>query len=206
MVHRTSGKNIQIFVKSKNNARIIKMKVVVLSPYRSATQSTTTLLRKLGYKTVHFGGSIIRSKINIIPELKKVSHKYEAFSDSPFSIMYEYFDITYPGSKFILIKRDPESWYNSILKLNEKIKQKVINPSERAFFKQYLGHVPILYKDIPYEDYILCYNRHIQAVEEYFKDRDNLLVLDINDNEKGLKICNFLNKDPIDFPHVDFIK
>jgi hypothetical protein len=180
------------------------MKVVVLSAYRSATQSTDLLLKNLGYKTVHFGGSIVKSKNNIIDELKRVSHKYDAFSDSPFPVMYEYFDTTYPGSKFILIKRTPESWYDSILKLNKKLKQEIINTSEKAFFEQYLDSVPILYEDIPYEDYILCYNRHIQAVENYFKNKDNLLILDISDSKKGIKIANFLNKDI--FPKVDFIK
>ena len=190
------------------------MKVVVLSPYRSATQSTTRLLKNLGYNTVHFGLSILRVKPgrisaqNAVQLLKKVSHRYEAFSDNPFPVMYEYFDQTYPGSKFILIKRTAESWYNSVLRVTEHLglTEKVIDPFVRAFFEQYLDNVPQVYKDIPYEDYILCYNRHIEAVEKYFKDKDNLLVLDINDSEKGLKISNFLNKNPIDFPNLDFIR
>lgn len=180
------------------------MKVVVLSPYRSATQSTDKLLKNLGYKTIHFGGTVIKSKTNLINELKKISNRYDAFSDSPFPVMYEYFDTQYPGSKFILIKRDPDSWYKSILKLNEKVNQTVINPSERAFLETYLDNLPILYKDIPYEDFVLCYNRHIEAVENYFKDKDNLLVLDISDTKKGIKIADFLDKDI--FPKVDFIK
>ncbi len=182
------------------------MKIVVLSPYRSATQSTDEFLKFLGYNTVHHGFYVTRDTNNLLFEIKKESHKYDAFSDSPFPIMYEYFDKTYPGSKFILIKRTPESWYNSILRLHKQLNRTVIGPYEGTFFKHYLGDLPELYADIPYEDYIFCYNRHIEAVEKYFKDKDNLLVLDINDMKKGSKIAKFLNKEPIDFPHIDFVK
>jgi hypothetical protein len=184
------------------------MKVVVLSAYRSATQSTDLLLKNLGYKTIHYGGNMIRTRSessdDIFNEIHKKIHKYDAFLDNPFPVMYEHFDTQYPGSKFILIKRDPDSWYNSILAINEYLKKSKIDPFEKTFFDAYLDKVPTLFKDIPHKDYILCYNRHIEAVENYFKDKDNLLILDISNSKKGIKIANFLNKDI--FPKVDFIK
>jgi hypothetical protein len=180
------------------------MKVVVLSAYRSATQSTDLLLKNLGYKTLHYGGDAIKARSNILDNTYKIISNYDAFSDNPFPVMYEHFDTQYPGSKFILIKRDPDSWYNSILAINEYLKKSEIDPFEKTFFNAYLDKVPKSFKDIPYEDYILCYNRHIEAVENYFKNKDNLLILDISDSKKGIKIANFLNKDI--FPKVDFIK
>lgn len=182
------------------------MKIVVLSPYRSATQSTDKFLKSLGYKTVHYGGHAIKARSNVLSEIQRVSYKYDAFSDNPFPVMYEYFDTTYPGSKFILIKRTPESWYNSIRSINKHLRKKLIDPFERTFFERYLDNVPNLFEEIPYEDYILCYNRHIEAVEKYFKGKDNLLILNINDKNKGLKIAKFLGKNPIDFPNIDFVK
>lgn len=180
------------------------MKVVVVSPYRSATQSTDALLKNLGYKTLHYGGHAVKARSNILDRVYNIIPNYDAFSDNPFPIMYEHFDTQYPDSKFILIKRDPDSWYNSILAINTFLKKPNIDPFERIFFEAYLDKVPKKFKDISYEDYILCYNRHIEAVENYFKDKDNLLVLDISDTKKGIKIADFLDKDI--FPKVDFIK
>jgi len=188
------------------------MKVVVLSPHRSATQSTGKLLKTLGYKTIHCGSSIIKikpekmSSEKAINLLKKLSDVYDAFLDHPFMVMYEHFDTQYPGSKFILIKRDPDSWYNSILRLNKHLDldENKIDPFITAFFETYLDKVPKYFNEISHKDYILCYNRHIEAVENYFKHKDNLLVLDIDDPKKGIKIANFLDRDI--FPNVDFIK
>lgn len=109
------------------------MKVVVLSPYRSATQSTDKLLKSLGYKTIHYGGLATTDRSDVLSKIKKISNKYDAFSDNPFPVMYEYFDKTYPGSKFILIKRNPKSWYKSILKINKHLRKKVIDPLKKYF-------------------------------------------------------------------------
>lgn len=186
-------------------------KVVVISPYRTATQSTDALLQSFGYKTLHYGGKVINGfqLIGYPPEyvLEKMAvftDMFDAFSDNPFPVMYEYFDTTYPESKFIMIKRDPGSWYRSIQKLNEYLNKTDIDPFESTFFARYLDNVPHRFDQISYDDYILCYKRHIKAVENYFKDKDNLLVLDIDDEKKGTKIAAFLDKDY--FPRVDFTK
>lgn len=186
-------------------------KVVVISPYRTATQSTNELLISMGYKTIHYGGTVINGfeLIGYPPEyvLEKIAvfaDMYEAFSDNPYPVMYKYFDETYPGSKFIMIKRDPDSWYKSIQTLNEFLHKEDIDPFEKTFFTSYLKNVPKTFKEISYNDYIKCYNSHITAVEQYFKNKDNLLVLDISDDKKGVKIANFLDRDF--FPKVDFTK
>lgn len=187
------------------------MKVVVISPYRSATQSTDALLKSLGYKTIHYGGRIINGfelidypSEYVIEKMTVFTDMYDAFSDNPFPVMYEYFDTKYPGSKFIMIKRDPDSWYKSILSINKFLYKENIDPYERTFFTKYLDNVPKAFNDLPYESYIHCYNSHIAAVEEYFQDKDNLLTLDISDDKKGIKIASFLDKDF--FPRVDFTK
>ena len=186
-------------------------KVVVISPYRTATQSTNQLLKSFGYKTIHYGGTVINGfeligypSEYVLEKMAVFADMYEAFSDNPYPVMYKHFDETYPGSKFIMIKRDPDSWYKSIQSLNEFLHKDEIDPFERTFFTAYLKNVPKTFKEIPYNDYIKCYNSHIRAVEEYFKDKDNLLVLDISDDKKGVKIANFLDKDF--FPKVDFTK
>jgi hypothetical protein len=67
-----------------------------------------------------------------------------------------------------------------------------------------LGDVPKRFDEIPYDDYIKCYNSHIEAVEGYFKDRDNILIMDMEERQKGTKMALFLDKDY--FPNSDFVR
>jgi hypothetical protein len=186
-------------------------KVVVISPYRTATQSTNILLQQLGYKTLHYGGKAINnfilkgySKDFVLEKMSVFTEMFDAFSDNPFPVMYEYFDITYPGSKFIMIKRSPESWYESLKRLNVYLNKDIIDPFERTFFETYLTNVPERFDEISIKDYTKTYNSHIEAVNKYFQGKDNLLSLDISDEKKGIKIAQFLDKDF--FPNKDFIK
>jgi hypothetical protein len=65
-------------------------KVVVISPYRSATQSTDLLLQQFGYKTIHYGGKVIngfalidQSSEYVLEKMSAFTDLYEAFSDNP---------------------------------------------------------------------------------------------------------------------------
>ena len=189
----------------------IMSKVVVISPYRTATQSTDVLLQALGYKTLHYGGKVINTfaligypKDFVLEKMAVFTDMFDAFSDNPFPVMYQYFDTTYPGSKFIMITRSPQSWYESIKKLNIYLNKEIIDPFERTFFETYLPNVPARFDEISVKDYLKCYNSHIEAVSNYFQSKDNLLSLDISDEKKGIKISQFLDKDF--FPNEDFIR
>ena len=174
-------------------------KVFVLSLFRTGTQSTQQFLEDLGYRTAHYGGEYIDygrlrliSDQEAIDELSKIEDQFDAFTDMPYHSMFEYFDNKYPGSKFILITRDIDSWIKSVNKIYSFFDIKDFNPIERFVYKKYLDKIPKDRSECTDEVLSELYNSHVFAVSEYFSGRTDLLTLDLYDQDKERKIIDFL--------------
>ena len=134
-------------------------------------------------------------------------HSADAFQDIPFSLPYTYqiLDFAFPGAKFILSMRSNEDeWYQSLvrftckrLKLDRKpTKDDCMNDTYR--YKGFSwDSVRIVYnspaKD-PFEESRLkqFYRNHNQAVREYFRFRDNLLIINLGEQDSYGRFCQFL--------------
>jgi hypothetical protein len=104
--------------------------------------------------------------------LNNLVQQFDYFSDNPWPLLYERLDRAYPDSLFILTRRKVDSWINSLLKYssdqNTRMRQMVYgygNPHRHVsrYRKVYLSH-----------------NR---AVEEYFADRKDFLLVDLEEND-----------------------
>ncbi|KAH7030686.1 P-loop containing nucleoside triphosphate hydrolase protein [Microdochium trichocladiopsis] len=132
----------------------VEVKVVVLSPSRSATLATYRALKVLGYKTYHNYESIynglrdmklfnesMRAKFHgefevyRRPEFEKWFQGYDALTELP-SYFPEEIVEAYPRAKYILVERTPESWarsvMNSIVRMTEDV-----NRFPTSFLKQF---------------------------------------------------------------------
>lgn len=138
----------------------------------------------------------------------------EAFQDVPFAYpyLYEILDETFSNSKFILTIRDSgEQWYNSLTKshaikfgLNNEIPR--IEDLKKATYN-YTGYMwdvnQTLYKtkegENPYnkEKLIAHYHNHNDEVINYFKDKNNLIVINVKKSEDYKRLCHFLGKSPV---------
>ena len=138
------------------------------------------------------------------------------FQDVPFSLpyFYKFLDKEFPNSKFILTVRDDENeWYDSLIRFYKKIFINFHNPHKIDSYV-YKG---ILFKILtktweapkydPYNEKILkeSYLKHNQDVENYFKNTNKLLKINLKDKNLKEKIENFLdykfkNKD---IPHLN---
>ena len=51
----------------------------------------------------------------------------------------------------------------------------------------------------PYDkdNLIRSYNSHNNEIKEFFKDKDNFISVKVSQNNDYIKLCNFLNKEPI---------
>jgi hypothetical protein len=191
-------------------------KVIVLSLFRTATQSTKQFLEDLGYKTTHGIDSLDQSKQTLSREelffeLGGFHNNFDAFTDMPYHSMFEYFDNKYPGSKFILITRDLDSWIKSVRKLYDFFENKTFNAPEQFVYNKYFTDCPKDRSECTNEVLTELYNSHIFAVSKYFSDKDNLITIDLSDQDKETKIINFLGiTDPelVDtkMQHIDFYK
>jgi hypothetical protein len=89
-------------------------KVFCIGFHKTGTTSMEQALRILGYRVtgpdhVH-DPEIARTLHQVTAEL---SHRYDAFQDNPWPLVYKEMDALHPGSRFILTVRDEEKWYDS---------------------------------------------------------------------------------------------
>ena len=138
----------------------------------------------------------------------------EAFQDAPFCFKYTFIplDLAYPDSKFILTIRDSEEqWYDSLIKFHSKL----ITRNERVPTVDDLKNSKYRYKgfmwdvrqrvyglnemDDPYNKdiFIEYYQSHNKMVLDYFRNKNNLLVINLSDKDSYQKFCKFLNKTPL---------
>jgi len=142
----------------------------------------------------------------------------EFFQDIPFSLPYTFqaMDMHFPGSKFILTIRDPESWYKSMIEFHrlESVHGDKITSLEKLkdvdyCYKGYAYETKAFVYDLPGDDpyhketLINHYNFHNQMVRDYFRNRpEDLLVLNVAEAGAYKKLCEFLGKTPVadEFP------
>lgn len=125
------------------------------------------------------------------------------FQDVPFSLpnMYKFLDKEFPNSKFILTVRDNENeWYNSLIRFYKKGFINFYNPHNingyvyKGVLFKVLTKVWGAPKHDPYNEKTLkeSYLRHNQEVENYFKNTDKLLKINLKDKDLIEKIESFL--------------
>lgn len=155
---------------------------------RTGTTSLAKALAMLGYKAIH----------------ARVAHhieEYEASTDVPVAARYQRLDKQYPNSRFILTVREMDSWLESCRQHYESY-----NPFELKNFNQATEYAfcrGALYGIDDYDPDIFraAYQRYVEGVYEYFKDRrHDLLELNIVAGEGFEKLCPFLGKPIPDAP------
>lgn len=144
--------------------------------------------------------------------------KFESFDDYPFCApgMVERLDKKYPNSKYILTERDPDSWYDSLVGMLEPKKD---NPSlfevsnRLKIHDSPYGHLYGLICfmlasfetiDLSNKDQLIKkYLEHNTFIKEYFKNTDQLLVVNWLKGDGWKELSKFFNfptpKRP--FPH-----
>lgn len=168
-------------------------KIIGTGFQKTGTSSLAEALKILGYRVKD------DSARALIPILKgnyrkvlRLIRTYDAVVDTPWNMIYRELDERIPGSKFILTLRDEESWYNSVSRHIGILK----NPSHEWIYGRGKG--------LPMEDRehtIAVYRNHNTAVQEYFRDRpDDLLILDLAAGDGWDKLCPFLGLEIPDEP------
>lgn len=135
----------------------------------------------------------------------------QVFKDVPFSLPYTFqaVDAAFPGSKFILsVWSSPDRWYAAHTAFHARnfgggaLPTAEELPHAQYRYPGYLAdYVRLVYDSPPDDPYhrdtlISHYERHVRTVTEYFRHRDDLLVLDIGADGARQDMCAFL-----DLPH-----
>ncbi len=172
-------------------------KVFCIGFHKTGTTSLRVALRKLGYNVAGYQPfrDLARQDEIDLETLEKlaieVATKNDAAQDSPWSILYRQMDKAFPGSRFIHVTRNRDSWIDSAV--ND------FGTSPNAMRKLIYG--------VPYpvnneEIWLERYDRHNSDVREYFKDRpDDFISLDLEKGEVNWEnICRFLDEPIPDAP------
>ena len=162
------------------------MKIFGIGLTRTGTTSLSEALKMLGYSAVH------------CPMSYKEIEDHDASTDTAVAARFEFLDLLYPDSKFILTIRDLDSWIDSAASLTRSANDPIWKLETRS--KLWGSFVFDRYK------FIEGYHKHHSKVLHYFKNRSNdFLILDLEATEKFEKLCSFLDKpEPSDdYPHLN---
>jgi hypothetical protein len=134
----------------------------------------------------------------------------DAFQDVPFSLPFTYLvmDQAFPGSKFILSVRDPDDWYESYIRHQKQVvgTDEVPTPAElkrHPYVREgWLYDAKIwqgrpedkIYDEDFLKEHFVRYNR---SVRDYFRFKDNLLVVNVADDGAYQELCSFLGEEPL---------
>ncbi len=144
---------------------------------------------------------------------KRAFELADVISDCPCFSDYPQLDQLFPDSKFVYLQRSLELWRPSMQRLLNKIQPtfdsgNYVNPILKRSFTDTFALESV---DNPtsHEHLTTCYNKHQRKVEEYFKDREDLLSIDISHPDSLTKLHTFLAlpkpEQPL-FPHLNIGK
>jgi len=193
------------------------MKIFCIGYNKTGTTSLTHLMNKNNLPTAPLRpfecnlDSLIYGNFNVIVEMIKNEYNdYVFFQDAPFCFpnLYKELDKEFRDAKFILSVRDNEDeWYNSLIRFYKKFfsEEDFKNPKKnryvyegwmyRALTMMFTGN-----KNNPYHEESLKngYIKHNLEVIEYFKNKDNLLIVNLKEEKTVEKIENFIG---LEFTH-----
>lgn len=156
-------------------------------------------LGKTGTVSLKAGLERLGLKISLYPSgntFFKDIDESDGAVDLSISCRFEELDKKYPNSLFICPIRDLETWLKSCsVQYRDEQRWNVLGTKYRN-----LMFCTDIYNR---EKFINAYFRHEERIENYFKNRSDLLIINIIEGEGYEKICPFLGLPTINekFPH-----
>lgn len=174
-------------------------KVFGIGISRTGTTSLSKALRRLGYDSIHAPLCVIKRVDGRIVLNKEAVMRYEALADITVAFMYKELDAAFPGAKFILTVRDVEKWLLSMRRVRKVRPIIHLIPKVHQLFSEAFGEHYLYDEDAMRAAFL----RHTNEVQDHFKGRSNLLVMDFAAGDGWEKLCHFLSQPVPDesFPH-----
>jgi hypothetical protein len=169
-------------------------KIICIGMHKTGTTTLGLALIELGYNVLGARTDVAELLLNEhTNKVLKITEPFDALQDVPWALLYKELDKKYPGSKFILTTRDEKKWLHSVL---NHFRDTYIPLHEWIYgVRTAKGNEDV---------YLSRYKQHYTEVYQYFKNReDDLLILSLTDGDGWEKLCNFLDL-PVPkkkFPH-----
>ena len=176
----------------------VPTRVFGIGMHKTATTSLNNALGILGLDSAHWENAhwakAIWTEMTTDGRSPTLERHY-ALSDLPITILYRKLDAAYPGSKFILTIRNEEEWIRSVANHWDPMVNKFRprwnkDPFTHKIHKEVYGQ-----RGFDREIFLARFRRHNAEVVEYFKGRDDLLVMDMsNGTGSWPTLCRFLRQ------------
>ncbi len=169
-------------------------KVFGIGLSRTGTKGLSVALNSIGINTVHYPETkdtlkLLANGIFRLPILED----YNAMTDVQSVPFYPQLDEEYPNSKFILTVRDIDSWLESTKKHFRGVEREDRVVGDILYSEAHWMRSAV-YGTLKWDRSVFRqrYYTHHTAVMDYFKGRDNLLVMNICAGDGWEKLCPFL--------------
>ena len=155
------------------------MKIFGIGLSKTGTNSLTDALSLLGYNIVHYPSSTFMEELAV--------DKIDGCTDIPTALRYKTLDAKFPDNKFILTMRDKKSW---LISVRDHFRRR---PASTLGDWGKKNRVELYGSLFPDEcNFEKVYDRHHAEIFEYFNDRDNLLILNLESESKWEDLCGFM--------------
>ncbi|MEO2266405.1 sulfotransferase [Pseudoalteromonas sp. YIC-656] len=177
----------------------LENKVFVVGLPRTGTTSVCVAAINAGIPTAHTAYT------------QQCFEQAQFFADTPCFSHYPYLAKHFPSGRFILLQRDRQAWLASIKQLLLRMQKNLL--CEQGGFSPLLKQsyadvfAPLNAQTLADDQHLsACYERHQQAVREYFSpDPQRLLTIDVSNAADYQRFCAFLDIDPTSdgFAHLN---
>jgi hypothetical protein len=181
------------------------MKYFGISFHRTATRSLNEAMNSAGISSLHFPSQVddvnyqrlVTKTWNqpalVLECLQPVLNAYDGHTDVPWPGLWREILTIMPQSRFIIVLRDPEKWWNSLcLHWRLKFVRRKLSIFERIQYARYIPNCARETFGIEHKKlFIDAYSKHIEEVRSQIPS-DRLLVLDLLDTEKAARLDSFL--------------
>lgn len=168
---------------------------------KTGTKTLGECLETLGYRHCSQRLDLVeRLRNGNLKRIIKEARNFDSFEDWPWLLLYREMDKQYPDSRFVLTRRDENSWVKSYINMVKNIGKDEHLDRIRSF----LYGLP--FPDVTEEQLRDLYRRHNCGVMKYFADRAaDLLVVDWQEGAGWRDLCGFLGRRVPDlpFPHAN---
>lgn len=210
----------------KTRSRLVSRRIIENRPFvfgigfhRTGTRSLTSALQHLGYRTIHWPSArnlkidlearVVAAnydRARMLEILDSVFYRFDAFTDVPFPGIYRELAQAFPMSKFVLTTREPESWWDSVVRhfdLTAK-EYRVLDPFEKIQYQLYPPETPDTVSLADKDVLIAKFLQHEESVCDYFASTDRLLKLTLEDADGYRRLAQFVGRPAGEtkFPHV----
>lgn len=162
-------------------------KIFCIGFNKSGTTSLHDLFQELGYSSIHDSFWWYYKDIHQFKH-DAYTDGYERYYNEPTFPDLEFLETTFKDSKFILNTRKLNKWLLSRLRHN--------HPDYLIGLENKVFNDDVLLR------WVKDRNFWYEKVYDYFKHKDNLLIVDIDRDDVGEKITTFLNVDSRKLPHT----